>query len=96
MTDQKQYYSLKRMPGVYQTIINLLESNEHELFDKVAALPKDNTFIEFVKFAMIDFILNCKRPGPYNNNDERSVYCEVFIPLFKSFGNCTGSLTYSW
>ena len=96
MSDQKQYSSLKRMPGVYESIIELLESNEQELFNKVVALPNDNPFIEFVKFSMIDFILNCKRPGLYNNNDERSIYCEVFIPISKSFGNCTRSLTYTW
>ncbi|KAI9361899.1 hypothetical protein BD770DRAFT_441230 [Pilaira anomala] len=31
MTDQKQYDSLKRIPGVCQSIIELLESNEHEI-----------------------------------------------------------------
>lgn len=96
MSDQKQYSSLKRMPGVYESIIELLESNEQELFNKVVALLNDNPFIEFVKFSMIDFILNCKRPGLYNNNDERSIYCEVFIPISKSFGYCTRSLTYTW
>lgn len=95
MTDQKQYSSLKRMPGVYESIIELLEYNEQELFNKVVALPNDNPLIGFVKFSMIDFILNCKSPGSYNNNDEQSVYCEVFIPIFKSFGNCTRSPTYA-
>lgn len=84
------------MPCVYELIIELLESNEQELFGKVACLPNKNPLIEFVKFSIIDFILNCKRPGPYNNNDERSLYCEANIPILKAFGNCARSLNFAW
>lgn len=90
MAQQKEYFHLKAMPdGVYDTLLQLLQSDHAEIFDKIISLPKNKPFFEFIKYAMFDFLLNLKRPEPYNNNDERSIYCEVFIPIFKAFGNCT-------
>ncbi|KAI8878299.1 hypothetical protein K501DRAFT_297732 [Backusella circina FSU 941] len=45
---------------------------------------------------MVDFLLNCLKPQSYNHNDERSAYCEIFIPMFKAFGNATKKLNYVW
>ncbi|KAI9486311.1 MAG: hypothetical protein EXX96DRAFT_39065 [Benjaminiella poitrasii] len=96
MAQQKEYFHLKAIPGgVYDTLLQLLQSNHTEMFDKIVNLPKNKPFFEFIKYAMLDFLLNLKRPENYNNNDERSIYCEVFISLFKAFGNCTQSLGYT-
>ncbi|CAO3608356.1 unnamed protein product [Mucor hiemalis] len=87
MSDQKQY----------KQIIELMEFFEEKLFDKAVVLPTNtNSFIDFVKSTMIDFILDCTRPGLFYNYDEQSIYCEVFFPIFKAFGNCSRSLTYAW
>lgn len=97
MKDQNDYRYLKAMPGIFELVIDILETNQANLFRKLSFLPVDgNPFLEFIQFAMLDFILNCKRPEPYKDNDERSYYCEVIIPIFKAFGNCTSSLTYAW
>lgn len=97
MAQQKEYFHLKAMPdGVFDSLLQLLQSNQVDMFDNVINLPKHKPFYEFIKYAMFDFLLNLKRPEPYHNKDERSIYCEVFIPLFKAFGNCTQSLAYTW
>ncbi|GAA5796818.1 hypothetical protein HPULCUR_002196 [Helicostylum pulchrum] len=36
------------------------------------------------------------RPGAYQSGDERTFFCEVIVPLFKSFGNCTGQIKFKW
>ncbi|KAI8968524.1 hypothetical protein BDF20DRAFT_828362, partial [Mycotypha africana] len=56
----------------------------------------DLPFLNFVKFTIVDFLLNCMRTHVYNQNDERTVYCEIFIPIFKAFGNTTKKLKYVW
>ncbi|KAI7890339.1 uncharacterized protein EV154DRAFT_590492 [Mucor mucedo] len=91
---KKTNYSLKLKSSLKPSTFTSQTNNSAE---DLSFLPVDgNPFLEFIQFAMLDFILNCKRPGPYKDNDERSFYCEVMIPIFKAFGNCTSSLTYAW
>jgi hypothetical protein len=92
---QKKYHHLKCM-GLYDTLLKLLLSNPTEMFDEVIKLPRENKFVEFIMYALLDFLLNVKRSESYKQNDERTIFCEVFIPLFKAFGNCTQSLGYTW
>lgn len=98
MVQQDEYYSLKSVTGdMFDTLMDVLDSeNLNTLFSKAAVLPNDNAFIDFVKFAVIDFVLNLKRPDRYKAKNERSIYCEIFIPIFKALGNCTGFLSYQW
>lgn len=86
------------MPNdVYNSLFQILQlSDRAQMRDLIMKLPESDPFIEFSKYALIDFMLNVKRPRPYNPNDERSIYCEVFIPLFKAFANCTGLLVFTW
>ncbi|KAI8081255.1 hypothetical protein BDF21DRAFT_471513 [Thamnidium elegans] len=42
------------------------------------------------------FFLNARRPGNYQSGDEQSFFCEVIIPLFKAFGNCTSKISFKW
>ncbi|KAG2229892.1 hypothetical protein INT48_001327 [Thamnidium elegans] len=50
----------------------------------------------FIKFNAVDFFLNARRPGNYQSGDEQSFFCEVIIPLFKAFGNCTSKISFKW
>ncbi|KAI8087785.1 uncharacterized protein B0P05DRAFT_465198 [Gilbertella persicaria] len=61
-------------------------------------LPAESsTFTEFVQYALLDFTLNLLKPGGFNGkSDERSIFCEVYIPIFKAFGNCLSVLNYTW
>ncbi|KAG2203503.1 hypothetical protein INT47_008230 [Mucor saturninus] len=61
MKDQNDYRYLKAMPGIFELVIDILETNQANLFRKLSFLPVDgNPFLEFIQFAMFDFILNCK------------------------------------
>ncbi|GAN10206.1 hypothetical protein MAM1_0330d09744 [Mucor ambiguus] len=61
-------------------------------------LPAEsNGFIEFVQYTLLDFTLNSLEASSINEkSDECSVFCEVYIPIFKAFGNCLGVLNYTW
>ncbi|KAI8640268.1 hypothetical protein BD408DRAFT_348385 [Parasitella parasitica] len=61
-------------------------------------LPAESSaFNEFVQYALLDFTLNLLKPGSFNGkSDERSIFCEVYIPIFKAFGNCLSVLNYTW
>ncbi|KAI9273544.1 hypothetical protein EDC94DRAFT_554364 [Helicostylum pulchrum] len=50
----------------------------------------------FIKYSAVDFHLNTCRPSAYQPGDERTFFCEVIFPLFKSFGNCTGQIEFKW
>jgi hypothetical protein len=98
MNQQKEYYLLKLViDDVFNDIMNILDAENANIILEIASmLSSNNSFVEFVKFALIDYILNLKKIRPYKPKDERTIYCEIFIPIFKSFGNCTGLLSYQW
>ncbi|CAO3629653.1 unnamed protein product [Mucor hiemalis] len=79
-----------------------------ELFEKFRNMKKekaltgvtsldfsDSKFAQFVKFSMIDFIINTMRITPIPTNDE-TMYVEYIVQLFKYFSNITGLLSFSW
>lgn len=62
----------------------VMDCPEQDMFELLVSLPK-YPFLIFIKFTMIDFLLNCMRTTRYNDNDERTAYCEIFIPIVKAF-----------
>ncbi|KAI9031879.1 hypothetical protein CLU79DRAFT_694050 [Phycomyces nitens] len=65
------------------------------MFKNLGTVP-DLPFLNFIKFTMVDFLLNSMQAKTYSQNDERTAYCEIFIPIFKAFGNTTKKLKYVW
>ncbi|KAI7875060.1 uncharacterized protein EV154DRAFT_430191, partial [Mucor mucedo] len=54
-------------------------------------------FAEFAQYALLGFTLNLLKPRSFNGkSDERSIFCEVYIPILKAFGNCLSVLNYTW
>lgn len=76
-------------------VVRIIGWQEDSMFKNLASVP-DVPFLIFVKFTMADFLLNCMKPQIYNHNDERPVYCEIFIPMFKALGSTIGKLNYVW
>ncbi|KAG2195129.1 hypothetical protein INT47_006993 [Mucor saturninus] len=76
-------------------VMKVMACPEQEMFRFLAGLP-DHSFLNCIKFTMVDFLLNCMRTQKYNDDDERTPYCEIFIPIFKAFGNTTHKPTYVW
>lgn len=87
----------------------LLINNSFELISDIFSIKNDINFPKevfncsftscfnmFIKYSAVDFHLNTCRPGAYQSGDERTFFCEVIVPLFKSFGNCTGQIKFKW
>jgi hypothetical protein len=70
--------------------------NNSDFSRKVFNLPNQNEFVQFIQYSIVDFKLNTQRPISYQPGEERTFFCEVIIPLFKSFGNTVGKICYSW
>lgn len=63
----------------------------------VASLDSGGSnFAKFVKFVLIDFIINTMRITPFPTNEERTLYVEHIVQLFKYFSNISGLLSFSW
>lgn len=76
-------------------VARIVNWSEKHMFKNLGTVL-DLLFLEFVKFTIIDFLLNCMRTHVYNQNDKRTGYCGLFIPIFKAFGNTTKKLNYVW
>lgn len=96
MQEQNDLQSLKNLGSdVMDWIVKILNWSEEDMFKNLSTVP-DIPFLNFAKLTIVDFLLNCLRTRTYNQNDERSAYCELFIPIFKAFGNTTKKLNYVW
>lgn len=95
----KRQATLQNLKDLDSDIISwvrkVVDCPEQDMFKLLGTLP-NHPFLNFIKFTMIDFLLNCMRTTRYNGNDERTAYCEIFIPIFKAFGNTTQKLEYTW
>lgn len=96
LKSQMDLDSLRKQGAVVvDWVIRILGWSEASMFKNLSDVP-DVPFLNFVKFTMVDFLLNCMKLHPYNHNDERSAFCEIFIPIFKAFGNLTKKLDFVW
>ncbi|OBZ89730.1 hypothetical protein A0J61_02221 [Choanephora cucurbitarum] len=100
MNEQNLYKSLKEMPAeIYDKLLTILQIQDRLKMKKIIMdLPAESSaFTEFVQYALLDFTLNLSKPSSFDGkNDERSIFCEVFIPIFKAFGNCLSVLNFTW
>lgn len=100
VNSQKRYEALKKL-NIFNYIVDLLKIENWNEFEAAAnniTLNNDGDHImaDFSKKLLSEFALNTARPSPYNKNDERSIYCEVFIPMFKYFSIFTQKIAFSW
>jgi hypothetical protein len=72
----------------------MINWDQEEVFSKLVALP-NIPFLNFAKSVFFDFSLNCLRKKEYNDNDERTSFCEMFIPIFKAFANTMTNSSFS-
>jgi hypothetical protein len=99
MDEQKLYKSLKEVDGLYDKLIKILQIEDRlQMKKEIMDLPVQSTpFMEFIQYTLLDFTLNLLKPDSFTGkSDERSIFCEVYIPIFKAFGNCLGVLNYTW
>lgn len=97
---QKSYSALKRS-NIFEYVVELIKIEKCGDFEPAAnniTLNNDGDRImaNLSKKLLSEFALNASRPSPYNKDDERSIYCEVFIPMFKYFSIFTQKVAFSW
>lgn len=64
---------------------------------EIVALACDtNKVNQFMKFSLIDFTVNTMRITSILVNDERTMYVEYIVQLFKYFDNITGLMSFTW
>ncbi|CAO3697349.1 unnamed protein product [Rhizopus stolonifer] len=89
--------SLKSIPGAMDLYREIMSLDNNDFDEKITALPyQKNLFNKFIKFACIDFAINCQRITPTPINDERTILFENVLPLFKYFGNITNAISFRW
>lgn len=100
MNEQNLHKSLKEVPDeIYDKLLVILQTQDRLKMKKaIIDLPAESSaFTEFAQYALLDFTLNLLKPRSFNGkSDERSIFCEVYIPIFKAFGNCLSVLNYTW
>ncbi|KAL9545861.1 hypothetical protein MBANPS3_006945 [Mucor bainieri] len=71
------------------------EAFDEQLIDATRNVKHD-PLVQFMKFTLLDFWANTHRPVPMPLNNERTVFVEAFVPIFKYFGNFTKTLAFIW
>lgn len=53
-------------------------------------------FTQFVKYSLLNYIINTMRITSISTNDERTMYVECIVQMHKYFGNISGLLSFAW
>jgi hypothetical protein len=85
--------SLKAVPGALDLFNHIIQLGQSNFYDDISAASyQQNVFNRFIKFVFIDYAINCDTPAPVNN--ERTIFFENLLPIFKYFGNITKALSF--
>lgn len=93
--DNKRNASLNRHRHELNWLLCTFEICSEDFLEDIVTYSKyykKNELILFMKYTLIDFHTNCQRPVPVPINNERTIYVEFFIPIFKYFANFTKTL----
>ncbi|KAI8063094.1 hypothetical protein BDF21DRAFT_369139 [Thamnidium elegans] len=97
--DNNRNASLNRHQHELDWLRNIFKIEFENFLEDTIILSKKyskNELISFMKYTFIDFHANCQRPVPVPINNERTIYVEFFIPMFKYFANFTKTLAFTW
>lgn len=86
INDRTKYISLKRLGNFYyamETLSGLL-------------IESDDPLKQFISKIKKEFELNNNRAKPYQFNDERTIFIEIFAPMFRYFALFTKELVFVW
>ncbi|CEG69279.1 hypothetical protein RMATCC62417_05379 [Rhizopus microsporus] len=88
---------LDSIEGAHDFFDQCISIEKKRFVDKVSLLHcHSSDFNRFIKYSMIDFGINMLRISPMPTNDERTMFVEVVVQLWKYFGNLTGLLSFKW
>ncbi|KAI8640747.1 hypothetical protein BD408DRAFT_444847 [Parasitella parasitica] len=95
--EEKANSSLKRIPGAIQFLNNTI-LNDDRVFKNKYLWEEDESipFINAMKYILSDYYQNCLVQIPTNFDDERTFFCEVIIPILKTFAIHNKNMTFRW
>lgn len=56
----------------------------------------DNQMLNIMKYVLTDFHVNCQLPLLPSSSNERTSFCQLVIPIFKSFSAVTKLISFTW
>ncbi|CAO3690668.1 unnamed protein product [Rhizopus stolonifer] len=95
--DEKYNASLRRIPGAIQ-FLNSTILNDDRVFKNKHLWEEDESipFINAMKYIISDYYQNCLVQIPIDFEDERTFFCEVIIPILKTFAIHNKNMTFKW
>lgn len=81
----EQYVSLQDRATIDNSLASILPSD-----------ASDPVIARYIKKTTSEFALSSQRASPYTSNDERTIYIEIFVPLFKYFSFIGKRLVFTW
>ncbi|KAG1470887.1 hypothetical protein G6F56_002431 [Rhizopus delemar] len=94
--EEEENVSLRKTPGAIGLLKNTVLSKKFGNYKLLRSFDIQSSFIRVMQHIISDYYQNCLRTTPYDFNDERTFFCEVVIPILKSFALNLGNLTFKW
>ncbi|CAO3589937.1 unnamed protein product [Absidia cylindrospora] len=100
MDEQKHKKSLKNLPGTFGFLKTVLKQDLDDIPQYLWANGYDGctadelTMNKMIRYILTDYHLNCMDDD--NTANERTPFCEHFIPVFKAFARVTGLMKFTW
>ncbi|SAL96757.1 hypothetical protein [Absidia glauca] len=100
MEDQLNNQSLDNVPGAVKFLDELLQQPMDDLLQYLWAngyegcTDEERSVNNMIRYILTDFHLNCTITT--NNDNERTPFCQRFIPIFKAFAGVTRLMDFTW
>lgn len=95
--NEKNNASLKRIPGAIEFLNHTILNGDHAFKNKYLWEEEESIpFINAMKYIIADYYQNCLVSIPFDFDDERTFFCEVIIPILKTFAIHNGNMPFRW
>lgn len=92
-SNHREHYYLNQIDDALTLFHKFLAIQKENAIDKIVVdISASSNFNRFLKFTLLNFIINTMRITPMAINDERTIFVEVILQWLKYFGNITGLL----
>lgn len=97
---RKEYSSLHSLK-VFDLAFQCASLHDRENIDDSLAnvhpgVDADPVLSKFIKKTVSEFALSSQRAASYTSDDERTIYIEMFVPLFRYFALIGKKLVFTW
>ncbi|KAI8883510.1 hypothetical protein K501DRAFT_249487 [Backusella circina FSU 941] len=96
-TDERSNLSLKSIPGAVELLKNTVFHNDHAFKNKYLWEDENSSpFLNAMKYIIADYYQNCLVQIPHDFGDERTFFCEIVIPILKTFAIHNKNMSFKW